>query len=181
MKRHQSGWIGCYLASPPSFLTHFLHWSALFSLCICLLCPYRIASVCMLPSSAGFSPAFIIVAGLFVQGRWESWTWSRSAFCTQVEAGRVRVGFVTQRRTEDGLDQGKGLDHGDTVSTLGTYFIILINQLQRVSSAVDLPAEWLEPGAPRTSMEIKKLPMPIERRERGSEIGNKAMGESQRE
>lgn len=46
---------------------------------------------------------------------------------------------------------------------------------------MDLPAEWLEPGAPRTSTEIKKLPMPIERRERGSEIGNKAMGESQRE
>lgn len=67
------------------------------------------------------------------------------------------------------------------MSTLGTYFIILINQLQRVSSAVDLPAERLEPGAPRTSTEIKKLPMPIERRERGSEIGNKAMGESQRE
>lgn len=62
-------------------------------------------------------------------------------FVHKWKAGRERAGFVTQRGTEDGLDQGKGLDHGDTVSTLGTYFIISINQLQRVSSAVDLPAE----------------------------------------
>lgn len=148
--------------SPPSFSTCFLFWSPSFSISICLVCLYRIAGLGILPSSAGFSP----VAGFFVLGRRESWSWSRSSFHTHVEAGIGRVGFVTHRWTGNGLDQGKGVGHRDTMSILGKYLIILIDQPQRVSSTKDLPVEWLDPGAPRTSTKIKKLPMSIEERER---------------
>lgn len=116
----------------------------------------------------------------------ESWRWSRSFFQAHVQAGNreawpavVKVSFVEHRWTGNGLGQSKGVGRRDYMSILGKYPIILIDQPHRVSTTKALPAEYLVPGAPRTSTKIKKLLMSIEKSER--DRGNRAMDGSKRE
>lgn len=64
------------------------------------------------------------------------------------------------------LDQSRTAGHIDKMSILGKYLIILIDQSQSVSTTEDLLVECVEPGAPRTFTEIKKLLMSIEKGEK---------------
>lgn len=165
-KRHQYGWIGDYLASllvpslrPPSQLVSSFGLPPFLSLFV--------YSVSVQNSRSGYFTIFC---------RLQSCGWILCPGATRelkliqeflsYTCRGWRVGFVTHRWTGNGLDQGKGVGHRDTMSILGKYLIILIDQPQRVSSTKDLPVEWLDPGAPRTSTKIKKLPMSIEERER---------------
>lgn len=61
-------------------------------------------------------------------------------FLSYTLRGRNREGWLCFTQMNGiGPDRGKGVGHGDTMSILGKYLIILIDQLQRVSPTKDLP------------------------------------------